>query len=110
MGTDMIGGDRITQNTMNSKSKKKSMVRVDGWVDGLVKRDFITHSGSSEHSLDSESKIEPSVAITKDYLLLQNTPQDYKTDKQLHQDNLKATLRPLQYHFKTRLWIKVFSF
>ena len=34
-----------------------------GWVVGLVKRDFITHSGSSEHSLESESKFEPSVAI-----------------------------------------------
>ena len=31
--------------------------------DGLVKTDFITNSGSSEHSLDSESKFEPSVAI-----------------------------------------------
>ena len=31
-------------------------------VGGLVKRDFITHSVSSEHSLDSESKFEPSVA------------------------------------------------
>ena len=30
---------------------------------GLFKRDFRTHSGSSEHSLDSESKFEPSVAI-----------------------------------------------
>ena len=27
-----------------------------------VKTDFITHSGSSELSLDSESKLEPSVA------------------------------------------------
>ena len=35
---------------------------MGGWV---VKRDFITHSGSSEHGLDSESKFEPSVAITK---------------------------------------------
>ena len=37
---------------------------MGGWVGGwVVKRDFITHSGSSEHSLDSESKFEPSVAI-----------------------------------------------
>ena len=34
-----------------------------GWVGGrLVKCDFITHSGSSDPSLDSESKFEPSVA------------------------------------------------
>ena len=31
-------------------------------ADGLVKSDFITHSGQS---LDSESKFEPSVAIMK---------------------------------------------
>ena len=60
--TDMIGVDRLTQNTMDSESKKKSRSRVGGWVGGLVKRDFITHSGSSEHSLDSESKFKPSVA------------------------------------------------
>ena len=29
---------------------------------GWVKTEFITHSGSSEPSLDSESKLEPSVA------------------------------------------------
>ena len=60
MGTDIIGGDGLTQNTMDSKSKKNP---VAGWVGGLVKRDFRSHSGSSEHSLDSESKFEPSVAI-----------------------------------------------
>ena len=38
----------------------KKIQEQGGWV---VKRDFITHSGSSEHSLDSESKFEPSVAI-----------------------------------------------
>ena len=32
---------------------------MGGW---LVKCDFITHSGSSDPSLDSESKLEPSVA------------------------------------------------
>ena len=43
---------------------------VGGWdgctayeSDRLVKRDVRTHSGSSEHSLDSESKFEPSVVI-----------------------------------------------
>ena len=60
VGTDMIGGDRLTQNTMDSESKKNPGA---GWVGGLVKRDFRSHSGSSEHSLDSESKFEPSVAI-----------------------------------------------
>ena len=29
----------------------------------MVKRDFRSHTGSSEHSLVSESKFEPSVAI-----------------------------------------------
>ena len=33
------------------------------WVGGWVKTDFIIRSGSSEPSLDSESKLEPSVAI-----------------------------------------------
>ena len=57
--TDMIGGDRLTQNTMDSESKK---IQEPG---GLVKRDIRSHSGSSEHSLDSESKFEPSVAISQ---------------------------------------------
>ena len=34
--------------------------RGDGW---LVKCDFINHSGSSDPNLDSESKLEPSVAL-----------------------------------------------
>ena len=39
--------------------------RGAGWVGGrLVKSDFRFHSGLSEPSLDSESKFEPSVAIT----------------------------------------------
>ena len=32
VGTDMIGVDRLTQNIMNSESKKKSRSRVVGWV------------------------------------------------------------------------------
>ena len=39
----------------------------------LMNLDFITYSGSSEHSLDSESKFEPSVATVseiKNLLLL----------------------------------------
>ena len=60
VGTDMIGGDRLTQNTMDSESKKNPGA---GWVGVLVIRDFRSHSGFSEHSLDSESKFEPSVAI-----------------------------------------------
>ena len=60
MGTDILCGDR--QNTMDLESIKK-IQESGAWVGGLVKRDFRTHSGSSEHSLDSESKFEPSVAI-----------------------------------------------
>ena len=66
----MIGGDRLTQNTMDSESKKNPGA---GWVGGLVKRDFRSHSGSSEHSLDSESKFEPSVAKFMRQLLNTNS-------------------------------------
>ena len=33
MGTDIIGGDRLTKNTVDSESKKKSRSRVVGWMD-----------------------------------------------------------------------------
>ena len=55
MGTDIKGGDR----------HKKLRSRVGG----SVKRDFRSHSGSSEHSLDSESKFEPSMAKS-DFILV----------------------------------------
>ena len=43
------------------------------WVVGVsVKTDFITHSGSSELSLDIESKLEPSVAKARLNLALLN--------------------------------------
>ena len=77
MGTDIKGGDRHNRRGQTSKvgtdiirgdRHKKLRSRVGGWV---VKRDFRTHSGSSEHSLDSESKFEPSVAIiSKRFLTL----------------------------------------
>ena len=54
----MIGGDRQTQNTMDSESKKKSRSRVGWWV-GWSEEIL---EPSLEHSLDSESKFEPSVA------------------------------------------------
>ena len=72
MGTDIKSGDKHHRwgqtNTKHHgfriQKKNPGAGWVGGWVGGLVKRDFITHSGSSEHSLDSESKFEPSVAIT----------------------------------------------
>ena len=64
MGTDVHKKLRI---------KKKSRSRVGRWVVGVsVKTDFITHSGSSELSLDSESKLEPSVAKARLNLALLN--------------------------------------
>ena len=50
---------------------KKSRSRV-GRVGVSVKTDFLTHSGSSELSLDSESKLEPSVAKARLNLALLN--------------------------------------
>ena len=42
---------------------------MGGWVNGwVVKRDLITHSGSSEHNLGSKFKLKPSVAIEEDVL------------------------------------------
>ena len=56
---DLMGEDRRTQDTLHSDKIQEP----DGWVvGGLVKTNFITHSGSSELSLDSESNLEPSVA------------------------------------------------
>ena len=68
MGTDIIGGDRHNKwGQTNTKYHgfriQKKIQEPVGWVGELVKRDFITQSGSSDHSLDSESKFEPSVAI-----------------------------------------------
>ena len=59
VGTDMIGVDRLTHNTMDPESKKKSRSWVGGW---LQIRFYNPLWLSSELSLDSESKFEPSVA------------------------------------------------
>ena len=61
MGTDKIGWFRIQK----IDSKLEPAIHIPGGRVGgrLVKSDFITHSGSSDPSLDSESKFEPSVAI-----------------------------------------------
>ena len=75
MGTDIIGGDRHKRWGQTSKVGT-DIIRGDrhkklrSRVGGLVKRDFRTHSGSSEHSLDSESKFEPSVAKKKQMSML----------------------------------------
>ena len=67
MGTDIIGGDK--HNRWRRTHTKHHGFRIQkknpgaGWLGRLVKRDFRSHSGSSEHSLDSESMFEPSVAI-----------------------------------------------
>ena len=72
-GTYIIGGDRHKcrdrhdrwgqTNTKHHGFRIKKKNPGAGWLGRLVKRDFRSHSGSSEHSLDSESKFEPSVAI-----------------------------------------------
>ena len=52
------------------------------WVVGVsVKTDFLTHSGSSELSLDSESKLEPSVAIKPYQTKLNLTKQKSKVQE-----------------------------
>ena len=62
---------------------------MGGWVGGwVVKRDFRTHSGSSEHSLDSESKFEPSVAI--------------RTPKAIVQDFFLALMKKTNFIARTR--------
>ena len=69
-GTYILGGDRHKcrdrhdrwgqTNTKHHGFRIQKKIQEPG---GLVKRDFRSHSGFSEHSLDSESKFEPSVAI-----------------------------------------------
>ena len=63
---------------------------VGGWV---VKRDFITHSGSSEHSLDSESKFEPSVAI--------NTEKKKEEKKRMQREKQKEKTKIIKEKMNT---------
>ena len=46
----------------HKKLRIKKLQEQSGQVGVSVKTDLLTHSGSSELSLDSESKLEPSVA------------------------------------------------
>ena len=67
-----VGGDRRTKEQRFEKVGTDEH-RVGRWVVGVsVKTDFVTHSGSSELSLDSESKLEPSVAKARLTLTLLN--------------------------------------